>query len=299
MNSSTPTDLRHGKAELPGPRLDCCDDFLLIHGANHISNHATGKQQFCRYLALSNTTNYERMDGLKADRILLADLCAYTGLKPSNVAIEAGMAVTTITRPMNGLTKTRLSQPTLDKLKAKWPDFPGWSVPAADIPATNGKVKKLEGAPDVTLNRDLPVYGTSLGAPRDFDGKAIEQIMLNTGTAIDHIKRPAMLHGQDYAYALYVQGSSMDPKFEDGDTIYVTDSRRGKPPRITEDVVVYIRDMDQDDGATATGVLVKRLVRRTASYVELQQFTPAETFRIPADMVLRMDRVIPWREIVA
>lgn len=167
------------------------------------------------------------------------------------------------------------------------------------LPQSNGIVKKLEGAPDIHLPRDLPVYGSSLGAPRDFDGKAIEQTMLNTANVVDHIKRPAILHGQNFAYALWVQGVSMEPRYEDGDTIYVTNSLHAKPPRIHDDVVVYIRDMEEDDGLSATGVLVKRLVRRTASYVELQQFNPPETFRIPADRVLRMDRVIPWREIIA
>ncbi|WP_158250645.1 S24 family peptidase [Novosphingobium sp. HII-3] len=239
------------------------------------------------------------MDGLEADTKLLHDLADYAQLKPSALAREIGAAVTTITRPFNGKAATRLSQPTLEKLRERWPEFPGWLQPVEVVPPSNGIVKALEGAPDIQLPRDLPVFGTSLGAPRDFDGHAIEQIMLNTGNVIDHIQRPAILHGKDYAYALYVQGSSMDPRFEDGDTIYVTDSRRAKPPRIGDDVVVYIRDMNEDDGHSATGVLVKRLVRRTAQYIELQQFNPAEIFRIPADIVLRTDRVIPWREIVA
>lgn len=209
------------------------------------------------------------------------------------------MAASTLTRIVNRKIETRLSQPTLDKLRAAYPDFPGWQQVTEATPPTNAVVKKLEGAPDIHLPRNLPVFGTSLGGPRDFDGKAIEQTMLNTGSIIEHIKRPPILHGQDYAYALYVQGVSMEPRFEDGDTIYVTDSRYAKPPRITEDVVVYFRDMEEDDGGRATGVLVKRLVKRTASFVELQQFNPPEVFRIPMDRVLRVDRVIPWREIIA
>lgn len=230
---------------------------------------------------------------------MLTALCDYAGLKPSPLAKLAGVAVTTITRPLKGEATTRLSQPTLDKLRAQWPDFPGWQQVTEITPPTNAVVKKLEGAPDIHLPRNLPVFGTSLGGPRDFDGKAIEQTMLNTGSIIEHIKRPPILHGQDYAYALYVQGVSMEPRFEDGDTIYVTDSRYAKPPRITEDVVVYFRDMEEDDGERATGVLVKRLVKRTASFIELQQFNPPEVFRIPMDRVLRVDRVIPWREIIA
>jgi len=167
------------------------------------------------------------------------------------------------------------------------------------IPPSNARVVRFEGASDVHLPRDVPVFGTSLGAPLEFDGEAIEQTMLNTGNTIAYLPRPTVLNGQKYAYGLYVQGSSMAPRFEDGETIFVTDCRHSKPPKIGDDVVVYIRDCEDDDGERAVGVLVKRLVRRTANYVELEQFTPAVTFQIEASKILRMDRVIPWMELLS
>jgi hypothetical protein len=99
------------------------------------------------------------------------------------------------------------------------------------IPESNAMVVKYEGASDVVLTRDFPVYGTSLGAPREFDGKGIEQTMLNTGNVIEYIKRPSILNGQGHAYGLYVQGSSMTPRFDDGETLFVTDSRHSNPRR--------------------------------------------------------------------
>lgn len=167
------------------------------------------------------------------------------------------------------------------------------------IPTNNAVVVRYEGASETTLRRDLPVYGTSLGAPRDFDGKAIEQTMLNSGNVIAYLPRPTVLNGQAHAYGLYVQGSSMAPRFEDGETIFATHAEHSRPPRIGDDVVVYIRDIDDDDGHRASAALVKRLVRRTATYIELEQFSPAITFRIDAAMVLRMDRVIPWSELLS
>ena len=164
---------------------------------------------------------------------------------------------------------------------------------------SNATVLRYEGASAVQLPRDVPIFGTSLGAPRDFDGIAIEQTMLNSGGVIGYLPRPTVLNGQKSAYGLYVQGSSMAPRHEDGETIFVQDSRQSRPPRIGEDVVVYLRDMECDDGETATAVLVKRLVRRTAEYTELEQFNPALTFRLPADRILRIDRVIPWAELLS
>lgn len=164
----------------------------------------------------------------------------------------------------------------------------------------NAKVLQYEGASLVQLPRDVPIFGTSLGAPRDFDGTAIEQTMLNTGEIQGYLPRPTVLnHLRDAVYGLYVQGSSMAPRFEDGETIFVTATKQARPPRIGDDVVVYIRDVEEDDGERASAVLVKRLVRRTAEYTELEQFNPAVTFRIPADRVLKMDRVIPWSELLS
>lgn len=164
---------------------------------------------------------------------------------------------------------------------------------------TNATVLRYEGAADVVLPRNIPIFGTALGAPRDFDGKSVEQTMLNTDQIIGYLPRPTVLNGHDHVYGLYVQGSSMYPRFSDGDTIFVQNSLRGRPPRIGDDVVIYLRDMDVDDGETAAAVLVKRLVRRSASWCELEQFSPAMNFRIEADRVLRVDRVIPWGELLS
>lgn len=167
----------------------------------------------------------------------------------------------------------------------------------AGIPATNAAVQKFEGGSGVTLPHNLPIYGTALGAPREFNGHAVEQTTLNQGEIIDYARRPTVLNGQVGAYGLYVQGESMFPRFNDGDLIFV--SSGGRPPRIGDDVVVYMRDQEDDDGKRASGVLVKRLARRTADFYELQQFNPDISFKIEARRVVKVDRVIPWGELLS
>ena len=88
----------------------------------------------------------------------------------------------------------------------------------------------------------------------------------------------------------------MSPRFEDGESAFV---ERGRPPRIGDEVVVYLRDKAEDDGERAAGVLVKRLVRNSVSYIELEQFNPPVQFRIDRSDVVRIDRVIPWSELLA
>ncbi|SNT15953.1 Phage repressor protein C, contains Cro/C1-type HTH and peptisase s24 domains [Sphingomonas laterariae] len=165
------------------------------------------------------------------------------------------------------------------------------------LPQSNAQPVKFEGAPSVVLRDDLPIFGTALGAPKIVDGEAVEQTTLNRGEVVEYIKRPTILNGTPDAYGLYVQGSSMYPVHPEG-TLLLAQAK--KPPRVGDDVVVYLRcNGDDDDGERARGVLVKRLVRRSAQYVELQQFTPDMTFRLDAADVLRIDRVLTLGDLLS
>lgn len=169
------------------------------------------------------------------------------------------------------------------------------------LPATNASPFQMEGASMERLREDLPVFGTALGALRIVDGEAIEQTTLNQGEIVTYAKRPTILNGNSNAYGLYVQGSSMVPVHPDGSLLLV---EKMKPLRVGDDVVVYLRPEtsegdNRDDGERARSVLVKRLVRRTAQYVELEQFSPAMTFRIEAAEILRVDRVLTLGDLLS
>lgn len=166
----------------------------------------------------------------------------------------------------------------------------------AGVPEKNASTIQYEGQSLEKLSRDVPVYGTALGGTMNFQGTAIEQTTLNSGEIIAFFQRPAILNGRSNVYGLYIQGASMSPRFEDGEAAFV---ERGRPPRIGDEVVVYLRDKADDDGERAVGVLVKRLVRNSASYVELEQFNPPVTFRIDRTDIVRIDRVIPWSELLS
>lgn len=167
----------------------------------------------------------------------------------------------------------------------------------ADLPAEPEAVPfKFEGAADVRLPRDLPIFGTALGAPRDIDGFAIEQTYLDESAVVEYLPRPTVLQGRSDVYGFYIQGSSMAPRFEEGEMGFA-ESRR--PPQVGDDVVVYMRVPDEHDGDRVSAVLIKRLVRRTAQYVELEQFNPARVFRVEVEKVARIHRVLPWREILS
>jgi transcriptional regulator with XRE-family HTH domain len=152
----------------------------------------------------------------------------------------------------------------------------------------------MEGASLQRMKRDVPVYGTALGADAIVGGEAIEQTMLNKAEVIGYRRRPVLLDGRADIYALYVQGSSMEPRHRDGAILYVEERRR---PSVGDDAVIYLRVPDEHEGEMPSQVLVKTLVRKSASFIELEQYNPPKVFRIPMEQVARMDRVLTLDEM--
>lgn len=156
-------------------------------------------------------------------------------------------------------------------------------------------IRRLVPPPQDML-KDIPVYGTALGSEERYASEAdgevvIEQVTLNTGEVVDRFRRPPNLLNRKDIYGLYVAGDSMDPAYESGQGILVDPV---KPAGSRDYVVVYLRDRQDGDGAA--GVLIKRLKRRSASFIELQQYNPPATFRLDARLYREVHRVMPWDE---
>lgn len=60
--------------------------------------------------------------------MLIRAIAAFADMTPAAMAREIGVAKTTINRPYSGKATARLSGPTLEKLKRRFPDFPGWTA---------------------------------------------------------------------------------------------------------------------------------------------------------------------------
>jgi len=146
------------------------------------------------------------------------------------------------------------------------------------------------------LARDIPVYGTALAVDLEFDenghAEPVEQTLFEMGEVITYARRPPAVAQDAKVYALYVSGSSMEPRYRPGDPLFV-DPR--KPPAIGDDVVVQL--VSKDDDPEIIAGLIKTLVKRTGSYLELEQYRPAIRFRVPMDRVAHIHRVIPASEL--
>lgn len=146
------------------------------------------------------------------------------------------------------------------------------------------------------LPRDVPVYGTAMGTYKEGgDEQEIEQAFIDPSDIIEYLPRPPGYAERTGLYGLYAAGPSMEPRWEAGDPLYIDPKR---PPSIGDDVVVYIMKPSGDDHELEAALL-KRLVRQSPTFVELEQFNPPLTFRVERRRIKMIHRVIPRRELLA
>lgn len=124
----------------------------------------------------------------------------------------------------------------------------------------------------------IPVYGAAQGGS---DGS-----FPWNGDAVDHIWRPAHLAGATDAYAVYVSGSSMEPRYYAGEAVYI---HPGKP--VTPGAFVLVELKPESDGETPRA-FIKRLVRRTATKTTLEQFNPPKEIDIKTADIKQMHRIV-------
>jgi phage repressor protein C with HTH and peptisase S24 domain len=122
----------------------------------------------------------------------------------------------------------------------------------------------------VEIGPAIPLYGTAVGG---VDG----QFELN-GNLLDRVKAPASLFGVRDAYAVRVAGDSMDPRYEDGETVYVNPKRR---PTRNDYVVAQIRR--EENGPPEA--FVKKFVRWNSEKLVLCQFNPEKELEFDSRLV--------------
>lgn len=116
-------------------------------------------------------------------------------------------------------------------------------------------------------------------APRDPGGERIpilsaargggEQEMFLKDGPIGYTARPANLRAVREAYAIYMVGASMEPRYEAGWLLHVNPF---KPPTRGRDVVVYMKNR---------AVLIKQFVSENDDVLVLRQLNPEQELRIP------------------
>lgn len=129
--------------------------------------------------------------------------------------------------------------------------------------------------------KPVPLLGSAMGGEYGDLDEHVELTELHLGEVLDWLKRDPDLENDPDAYALTVIGDSMSPLFEPGTTVKVGPRH---PAVIGDNVVIQLRGNGEDEDRI-TMVLIKRLVKRSTTYVELQQYNPAVTFRVPISKI--------------
>lgn len=142
----------------------------------------------------------------------------------------------------------------------------------------------------------IPLLGTGFCddlAVESADGECIEveRVLLEPDHVVRLIERPHALWAARDAYAIYLEGSSMEPRWRQGD-LCIVDPRR--PPGPGDDVVVQLNDGNGRDVVT---VIVKELVRASSKTVELRQYKPEQVFRVPRQRVVALHRICTNNEL--
>jgi len=175
-----------------------------------------------------------------------------------------------LTRQLGALFESRGIDPqellALAGLEA--PDLPAPRMGPASGPALNAR--DLVMAPP-GLGRDLPVLGAVKGGSEGF--------YFNEGEAKEFVLRPVGLQGVANAFALYVDGDSMEPRYFAGEMLYVNPNRP-----ITKGCFVAIELADGQG-------LIKQFLRRSDDLIVLRQFNPPKDLRLAARDVKRLYRI--------
>jgi phage repressor protein C with HTH and peptisase S24 domain len=153
-----------------------------------------------------------------------------------------------------------------------------------------GKMEAMSGSgqnslPNVGSRRDsvrlsarrLPVLGQGMGGK---DG----QFLMN-GQVVDDVMCPPGLENVPGAYAVFVDGDSMEPRYKAGEVVYVHPNR---PVRKGDYVVVQIKGEDNDQPLG----YIKRYEAFTPSTLILSQHNPSLELEFPRHTVVSVHRIV-------
>ncbi len=228
------------------------------------------------------------MNNILIERLNL--LLAQTGKSAQRVSIEATGAKDTVRKILDGSTKNPRVD-TLYKIATALgttrqyllgeDDEASASEPA---PADNGATTRAPGFPvRESMPLDVPVMGTAAGSH-------LRGAFQFEGGVVDYVRRPPALMGSRDLYALFVEGTSMEPQYFPGDLIYVTPH---KPPRAGDIVVVQCRNGDHAPDEATLGIFR----RTTEKHVVIGKRNPLAEIEITREHVKAIHKVLSNNEL--
>lgn len=137
-------------------------------------------------------------------------------------------------------------------------------------------------AASADISSDLPILGTAAAS-------IVGAVTL--GRTVGYERRPPALRNVPDAYALYVAGDSMIPRYFPGDIVYVNPHR---PCRQGDDVVIQTRIKPGDD----ISGYVKCFISRSSRGVVARQYNPETQIEYSRNTVVAVHRILTAHELM-
>jgi len=203
----------------------------------------SSQADLARHLRLAPSAVSRMLNGERQVKLLeAAQIAAFLGVPPEEVMRHAGEEATEPRPVIPG----RRGRPPGSRTRPLGP-------------------RPADGAPRVFPS--APPRGDTIPIRSAARGGGEQEMFLGDGP-IGYTPRPSNLEGVRGAYAIYMVGDSMEPRYQQGWLLHVNPF---KPPTRGRDVVVY-----KKDGA----VLIKGFVRWDGDELVLQQLNPAQEVRV-------------------
>jgi SOS-response transcriptional repressor LexA len=210
-------------------------------------------------------------------------------LTPNAWAVKAGVSRTVWTdMRRHGNPSRRTLEKLLEAAGSSLAEFESLRVgkaprPPATAPGQLGDFRSSSwrAAPLPTV----PLFASRLAGEWPGSDRSIELAEIDFGEVTGQVAPPASLAADRDAYAVTVVGDSMWPRFRPGRRLLVSPAA---PIVVGDDVLVRL--VGEESGKA--NVLIKELVRRTAGFVELRQFSPDATFKVEASAIAAMHKVV-------
>lgn len=207
------------------------------------------------------------------------------GISPNAWAVKAGVSRTVWSdMRRHGNPSRRTLEKLLVAAGSSLAEFEALRVgPESARPAAGGGLAELGRGWASAALPPLPLVASSLAGEWGKPGSEVELTEVRRGEVLERVARPASLASDPEAFAVTVVGDAMSPRFRPGARIAVAPR---SPVAIGDDVLVRLRSPD-----TVERVLIKQLIKRTASGLELRQFNPERTFAVSAEEVEAILRI--------
>jgi phage repressor protein C with HTH and peptisase S24 domain len=147
-----------------------------------------------------------------------------------------------------------------------------------DVYEPNATIDPTPLPPVSRFGKMIPVLGEAVGG---IDGEYVFN-----GQVLDYVPCPPSLANVPDAYAVWIDGESMYPRFRSGELAYV---HPRLPPRRGDDVIVQIRPREEDMPPRG---FVKELVGWASDQLVLKQFNPESELKFQRNSVVSIHPII-------